>query len=256
MSQIRHPRGFTIIDLMAVGGALVILIVVVLVAFPQRGGTSSVEHQLASSGRLRGIHQSMLIWSQSNKLGRKDGFYPGLDSSGKLIPDGPLTGYSGDGSMPGAALWMLLDGNYITPEYFLNPADRQAVEVMIPPGGVIPPLTPENFSYALQSVVGNPGGRTEWRETMNPAAIVMADRAIGTGPSNISSVFTTSDSGEWHGGVVYNDNSSGFKITPAFGNTKYGTNVVNVWDKLFEDDPTAVDAFLVHDDGITAYSAK
>jgi len=253
----RRCIGFTVIDLMAVGVVLVVVVVLVLVAMPMFGGRrGGYSVQMMNNTQLRGIHQSFVTFAQSNKRGGNDGYFPGLDGSGDVIPDGPLTGHSGDGTVPAAAMWMMLEGNFFTPEYMVNPADAHAVELLIPATGPVPPVTHDNFSYALQSLAGHPAERGEWKEALNTAAPVAGDRAIGTGSADISSVWTARGSGDWRGGVVENDNSSSYGLDHVFTNTKYGHEPVNPTDDLFEDDPAAADAFLVHEDATTAYSAR
>ena len=180
----RRCTGFTVIDLMAVGVVLVILVVLVLVLLPMLGnGRRGPAREMANNTQLRGIHQSFVTFAQSNKRGGNDGFFPGLDSTGMIIPNGPDTGHSGDGTQPGARLWMLLEGNYFTPEYIINPADAVTTEVATDPAtGEHRPLTADHYSYALSAITAtpptaDPDGRTaEWKETLNTAAIMLGDR--------------------------------------------------------------------------------
>ncbi len=196
----------------------------------------------------------MVTWSQSNQRGGNDGYYPGLDTSGNVVPNGPLTGYSGDGTQPAARLWMLLNGGFLAPEDLASPLDTHHAELAVPPGGPIPPVTHEHFSYALQSLAGHPGERDEWKQTLNTATVVMGDRAIGTGPADISSDWTEQGSGDWRGAVVRNDNSTAFETRPALNNTRYGQHPSQSLDNLFEDEPAHADAYLVHDDATTSHS--
>ncbi|WP_221435399.1 hypothetical protein [Algisphaera agarilytica] len=217
--------------------------------------------------QLRGIHQGFVIFAQSNKKGGNDGYFPGMDSSGNILPDGEATGYSGDGTEPASRLRMMLEGNFVTPDYIINPADTRAMEAEIQPGQVeYQGLTADHFSYAmlgLAEALRHQEGRyepgddlraIEWKETLNTAAIVLSDRALGTDRKNISSVFTEPGSGDWRGGVVRNDNSTSFETQTEFEDTKYGNNDANDFDHIFEDEPNASDAFLVFEDAVTAYS--
>ena len=259
----RHRSGFTVIDLMAVGVVVVIVVVLIVVLLPTSGSNARMARQMANNTQLRGIHQAFVTWAQSNRTGGSDGYFPGLDASGNVIPNGPLTGHSGNGTQPAARLWMMLEGNYFPPEYLLNPADTASIEAMgRDASGLYPPLTATNHSYALLQITAPsgpttpPDGRTfEWRETLNTAAVVMGDRAIGTGPSDFHSVWTKPGSHDWLGGVVRNDNSTGFETSTRFANTKYGNHPTNAFDELFEDESGGNDAFLVHEDATTAYSA-
>ncbi len=85
---------------------------------------------------------------------------------------------------------------------------------------------------------------------------MMGDRAIGTGRDDLSGVWTDPGSGDWRGGVVRNDSSTSFETSAEFEQTKYGNALVNELDYLFEDAPDTSDAFLVHEDAVTAYSAE
>ncbi|MEM1107777.1 MAG: hypothetical protein AAGH99_03710 [Planctomycetota bacterium] len=221
---------------------------------------------MSNNTQLRGIHQAFVTFAQSNKRGGYDGYFPGLDASGRVIPDGEDTFFSGDGTFPAARLVMLLNGNYFTPEYVINPADTRAIETTTDTGDY-ERLLPENYSYALLEITGaltfaedktrdwsQYGRAIEWQETLNTAAIVMSDRAIGTGRDDMSSVWTETGSGDWRGGVVRNDNSTSFETTTEFEDTKYGNAAANNLDHLFEDAAGAVDAFLVFEDATTAYS--
>ena len=212
---------------------------------------------MANNTQLRGIHQGLVTWSQSNKRGGNDGYYPGLNSYGDVEPDGPLTGHSGDGAVPGARLWIMLNGNFVTPEDIFNPRDNRTKKITRDPAtGIYPPVTHEDFSHAFQSLAGHPAVKAEWKEKLNTSTLIMGDRAIGTGPADISSVWTEPGSGDWRGAVVHGDNSTGFTTDHVFTNTKYGGEPVNPIDDIFEEDSAAADAFLVHEDAITAYSAK
>ena len=254
MKQVNTPRGFGIIELLIV---LAVAVVALALVFPTLAAARRSARMSTSNTQLRGIHQGFVTYAQSNKRGGSDGYYPGLDASGNVISDGPLTGHSGDGTVPAAAMWMLLDGGFFTPEFMISPGDGHTTELALDPATrTYPPVTHENFSYAFQSLAGHPAVKAEWKETLNTSTLIMGDRAIGTGPADISSVWTAPGRGEWRGGFVRSDNSTSFETDHVFTNTKYGGEPVNPTDDIFEDDPAAADAFLVHEDAITAYSAK
>ncbi len=269
-----RQRGFTAVDLIV---AVVLVLVVaallfVLLGVPwgRRGGTP---REMINSTQLRGIHQSFYTFAQSNKVGGRDGYFPGLDGSGNVVPDGPATGHSGDGTVPAARLWMLLEGNYFTPEYLLNPQDTVKAEYR-PTTGIVAdpanPLTATHFSYALLALASPTDGRAvEWSETLNTSAIVASDRAIGVDPTDFGSVWSDTRSWrhhDWAGTVTRNDNSTSFETTAELVDTKYGRSPINPLDHLFEDAPdtaddpatpvdeATADALLVHEDGVTAYS--
>jgi len=187
----RHRSGFTVIDLMAVGVVVVIVVVLIVVLLPTSGSNARMARQMANNTQpnntqLRGIHQGFVTWAQSNKTGGNDGYFPGLDASGNVIPDGPLTGHSGNGTQPAARLWMMLEGNYFTPEYLLNPADTASIEAMgRDASGRYPPLTATNHSYALLHSdhrpvkPDHPARRTHLRVARNAQHLRHRDRRPG-----------------------------------------------------------------------------
>ncbi|MEM9915117.1 MAG: hypothetical protein AAF911_09155 [Planctomycetota bacterium] len=264
----RHA-GFTAIDLIVVVAVVLIVSALVAVMLPMLGSRGGGSRMMMNNVQLRGIHQGFVTFAQSNKIGGSDGYFPGLDGSGQVVPDGPSTFYSGDGTHPAARLVMLLNGNYFTPEYMINPADIQAQEVeFMGPASEYERLDNSHFSYAMLGLAealakddegnfaaGDDTRAVEWRETLNTSAIVMSDRAIGTGRADLSSVWTDAGSGDWRGGVVHNDNSTMFETTAEFEQTKYGNALANAFDHIFEDAPAESDALMVFEDATTAYSA-
>ncbi len=259
----RRRAGFTMADLAAV---IVIVFILAGAAFfvlvvnrPRHG----VSRQMANSTQLRGIHQAMVTFSQGNKVGTDDGYFPGLDGHGNVAPDGPDTGYSGDGTHPGAQFSLLMQGNYFTPDYIINPVDRGGVKFAMASFG--DPVLPVNYSYATLAIgpTRTAEENAEWSETLNTSAIVLSDRAIGTGRTDEQSpwgayhhksTLSPGGPGNWRGTVVRNDNSTGYETTAEFADTRYGKGAVNLLDHLFTDDPAADDAYLVHGDATTAYS--
>ena len=137
----------------------------------------------------------------------------------------------------------MLNGNFFTPEYVINPADAGGQEAEL---DVV--IATTNFSYAFLDIGFAPGtaadtegpttfagNRQEWRETLNTQAIVLSDLNTGADAGALrSSVWTEEDSGDWRGGVVRNDNSTGFETDSTnFSQTKYGNNEANTTDDLF-----------------------
>lgn len=266
----RTPHAFTLIETLVVTIALLAATAVLLPTFAylRQQNRLAVNQQ-----QLRGIHQGMVTWTTMSRRGPVQVLaYPGIDwGRGAPTSDGPDTGFSGDGTVPGARLWQMLAGNFFTPEYMINPADAYAIEMAYPFSGTIPPVTARNHSYAMLSLRGTPDETSEWiarsinpahfnegrwEDRMNPNAAILGDRAIGTGPADISSVWTESGSGEWKGHVVRNDNSAVYAPRRIVADTQYGAQPANPADDLFENDPATADAFLVHDDATTAYSAE
>lgn len=254
MMNCRSKNGFTLCDLLITVAVIALIIGLIL---PWLGSARRTARSMSNNTQVRGIQQGFVTYAQSNKLPGQDGYFPGLDSTGNIIPDGDATGHSGSGAHPAARMWMMLDGNYFTPDYMICPADERAVELPRPEESQpIAPVQVENYSYAVLGVMGSANETLEWSETLNTKAIVLSARAIGTGPGDISSVWTDLGSGEWRGGVARNDNSTSYESTHVFNDTQYGDGEVNAVDDLFADEPGADDAYLVHEDAVTAYNAK
>jgi len=248
-----NGSSFNVVGLIVILGIIVVAAAIILPAINHTGCRN--RRPMANSTQLRGIQQGMVVFAQSNRFGGNDGYYPGLDSQGNVLPNSSETGFSGDGTHPAARLWIMLEANSFTPEYIINPADTAATEVDSGSESYNP-LAANNYSYALLDIRDRHAERIEWKETLNTSAYVISDRAIGTDRSDISSVWTDLGSGDWRGTVTCNDNSTSFETSAEFEDTQYSTGNINPLDHLFENDPTADDAYLVHEDATNAYSTK
>ena len=269
----RRCTGFTVIDLMAVGVVLVILVVLVLVDAAKRTGhrpTRAIAREMmANNTQLRGIHQGMVTWAQSNKTRWQRRLLPRPRRQGRWSsptarsPATPATGRCREWR-----LWMMLEGNYFTPEYIINPRrprrHRTGRNRSRHRRVTRPPITPNNFSYALLAITAttssaNPDGRSvaSGKKPSTPPPSCSATGPSAPAPPTSAASGPTAGSGDWRGDVVRNDNSTSFETDHTCSrNTKYGGEPANLTDDLFEDDPAAADAFLVHDDATTGYGAK
>ena len=235
MKRTRHA--FTLIELLVVISIIALLIAILL---PALGAARLSARKAQSSTQLRGTHQAMVTFAQSNK-----GFFPGLRSSGNQWVLSAENDAAAHGSTVMARYAILLQGDYFTPDYALHPNDPQPHTAYDPNSGT--PLDYRNYSYAmlelvrtnnnngLNTVAGNSDyKRGEWRETMNSQAIIMSDRLIEVttfaDPSTYTGIWSDRP-GESEWGVVWNDNHTAFERTPLF-ETRY-TRVSNTSDDLY-----------------------
>jgi hypothetical protein len=256
---ILRRNGMTWTDVMVAVGIVAGL---VAVALPVLGSMRREARKANNAMQLRGVHQGMVVWTQSSKRGPpwQTFSFPGLqwDAERTPEPNGPGTGYSGDGTHPAARLWLMMEGNFFTPEYVISPIDTARTPLPYLDHSATPTVKYHHYSYAMLNLTGTENERAEWGETLNKAAVVLSDRAIGSGVADIESLWTRAGGGEagrWEGHIVKNDNHVQWGDRSTGLSTQYGGGVLNGDDDLFADDAAADDGFLVHRDEVTAYSA-
>lgn len=221
-----HGRGKATTGAILGGTAILLAIILPLligILLPALGAARRTARQMQNNTQVRGVHQAMVLYAQSNKS-----YYPGIDLQGEVVD-----------ASPAGRLQLLLEGNYFTGEYLINPAD----------GGMTAwtsgQLLPTEYSYAVLDIAAPGGRRDEWRDTLNADAAVLSDRNTGMSgdPVDLMSVFTDTP-GDWRGGVAWNDNHVVFE-TDAILSTQYGDYPRNPNDNLFEAAGTN-DAMMIH----------
>jgi prepilin-type N-terminal cleavage/methylation domain-containing protein len=222
----RRTRAFTLIELLVVISIIALLIGILL---PALGAARKTANQMKNSSQLRGIHQSMVIYSQANST-----YLPGLNSdgtfayyntsSGGIAPAGTYTPNTdpnpGTGSA-GARLWVLLNGGYVANTMCGNPT-----EAIIKWTSAA--VLKKNFSYALLEIsdsTTSKGRLAEWKDNANSQAALVSDRntstlASGDGDANVISLWTAVN-GDWKGNIVWGDNHAGFENSNRGFATKY-----------------------------------
>jgi len=237
-------RGLTRVEVAAVAVlvAVVLAVVIPVIAFSYRSTGHPHHHN-----QLRGIHQGIVIFAQSNKF-----YYPGLDAQGNPLPDGlETTGNSGEGTTVEARFWILLRNDFFTPEYAISPIENdpkiaeyasQATDQDRDWSDMSRPVTQQNYSYAMLDIDELGERKLEWRETANPQAVLLSDRNIGSA-DNPSSIHVEAGR-PWKGHAAWNDNHVVFETKPVL-ETKYHNSPLFLEDELFRAE-SGDDALLIY----------
>jgi len=166
-----------------------------------------------NSTQLRGIHQQLVVFAQSNK-----NWFPGLTRTG--VVNGQAARSNRDG-----ALGRLKREDFYTEEYLVSPGEMDAAINGVSVKGVatstgsfavLEYANPKNFLATPTTL-----GKLEWRESLRTTAIVLSDREVTTDNKKPRSVWS-SVAGQWHGSVLFNDNHVQFELTDKGYNGQYG----------------------------------
>ena len=252
---IQQRGGFTLIELLVVISIIALLIGILL---PALGAARQAARQMASSTHLRGTHQALFAESQDRKgwyaglflnsgspagvtrLGSDDfagpvnGRFPELAPSGN--PGAANSASVGNSANSRARFAQLIVQNFLPPEYSVSPAE---VNTQIVPWDQTTDFNASNISYGMLNIGNNAapadGTRLEWRDTANGQAVVASDRNTIDDDAVPESLYTEAGSGEWEGGVGWNDGHVTFEEDAELEETRYN-NQFNLVDSLFTDD--------------------
>jgi prepilin-type N-terminal cleavage/methylation domain-containing protein len=264
----KHYKGFTLIELLVVISIIALLIAILL---PALGAARRTARRMQNSTQLRGIHQGLVTFANSNKNN-----FAGLDSSGDVLGNSnENTGSSGSGHSIPSRYWIMLTGDYFTPEYAISPSETENVtdweeSNTNTPNAVQFELSggTKHYSYAMLSFLAQTGGQgpinpttagrvAEWKQTLNSQAIVVSDRNVGSDETtDLHSIHTEAGDEQWSGSVLWNDNHVAFENSHLF-ETKYANGSLNdgaTPDNLFVD--AEVGGNNGGPDGTNAYMAK
>ena len=221
-----RQNSFNVVQL-AVVLFLVVMVVTVAIAVSEANHRHP-HRRMQNSTQLRGIHQGLVTYANSNKY-----WYPGIDQLGE-----------DEGISVESRFQILFEDEYITPEYAISPSDTEDIEEWEADG----PVTKRNYSYAMLQIPKEGGRRAEWKQTLNSQAIVLSDRNTGTRAKPLS-IHSEVNDPDWRGSVLWNDNHVHFEASDGF-DTLYGPkdndeNELNFDDRLFVS-PGTDDALMIH----------
>jgi prepilin-type N-terminal cleavage/methylation domain-containing protein len=240
-------RAFTLIELLVVISIIALLIAILLPALSSARLQAQI---LQSATHMRGTHQAFVLYAEEHA-----GLFPGLIRNGSAanpLPasiNGQFTSPSREnGEWPSTRFGLIIEDDYVSPEYMINPADPAQREAWtFGPTGLDSAGTPldyRNFSYAVQQWNDNPENRTYLRkqhqlDNLNAQMPVVGDRVIVVigqnyaDPNAYLGVYSPR-AGEFRMGMAWGDGhttiESSAELTTRFG--QYTNKRDNIYQRV------------------------
>lgn len=215
-----RPNGFSLLEAFVVSFVVLVLLAAVIVSLDRPRRTRRFD---CCSSQQRGIAQACETFAHEN-----NGYYPGLDSSGNVVPALPASQKQYGAATPtesdqSIVFAILLNKGFFTPDYAVSPSETDASIKPAPPVESSWTITQSNYSHALLRFAGlnDKGRRTAWEDVGDDKTPVVSDRSKAIDPAlKTTSLHTFDESGDsakWEGNVAWNDMHMTFETTGIFG---------------------------------------